>query len=246
MQNRAIGKLTGPLLVQPDQVRKLYLLVEEIRKSSSRADAYFSVGYRPATVFLADEQQYTVDTIDDIFLIENRTANPILKIRFAWPFDSERSVSATLSSEWFRGHAAEIEVTGSTQQNLITISEFTKILDVDPDLFIKAIRTPAWVLSLLVVFVFYLFTGSITVKNFEVILRVYHKDAFLLIMYSMLFWIIPVIVVSAIINWLVSRYLGRAIYYWGGGVQRYHNRRLMLIFVFWTIPLAAITKILIG
>ena len=72
------------------------------------------------------------------------------------------------------------------------------------------------------------------------------SDAGKAVGYILVFWIVPAIILFGVLTVIIDNVIGKAVFLCDGAESRYSNRRLILIFAFWTLPLAAITKLVVG
>ena len=79
MRNEASSVLRGPILVDQDQLKEAYALLEEHRNQNAGSSKGVGSEKLSIEIELWDEQKYTLDNPDDC-QIENRRKNPIIRI----------------------------------------------------------------------------------------------------------------------------------------------------------------------
>jgi hypothetical protein len=135
------------------------------------------------------------------------------------------------------------EVSGDVDDNLQSIRTFRSIFEKDKDLFLSAISLNPIVLALLITTCAHYVLGFFSKQSLADIASNFGNGGFIF-NYLTVLWVGPVIFISYGIRALISGWIGRAIFLWDSGEARYKNKRLLLLFPIYTVPLAVITKLI--
>jgi hypothetical protein len=231
--------------VHEEQLREAFALVDEMRLDDA-AQSKNSLIENPASirVELADGQKYTVDTPDDVLKLENKRRERITRVVIRSHTFSHRSATIRLGSyHWGTAEAAEIEVSGPVDKNRLTLSRFNNILDLEKDILLQILSMPIWLLALALTGTIHFTIGLFSQNNIAEIGRAFSSgNVGLLLAYATIFWVIPVFFLTTALHWMVGGWFGRAIFLWGGGKARYENKRKIMLFVVYTIPVAVLGK----
>lgn len=241
MLNRAVRRFRGPILVQPEQLNALFSIVDQVRSTEGlwkNDGVIIKVDY-------SDDESYTLDNPEDILRLKNRHRKYIKSIRFSWPFGSNNA-SIQVGGGWWRRSGAELEVQAPPTLSAKMIEEFEDVFGGGKDLFLGTLSLPSYLLAALYVLVLHLCVGLISTKAFIEIFKAFHKDSSIILYYLLNGWITPIILVELFIGLGRTRLIGNAVFYWGGGINRYKNHRAILVFLGAALPLAVLSARFFG
>lgn len=245
MKNEAKARLKGPLLINEEQLRKVYTLVDSMRKKDLKSSTKGSLTYAPTsiTIELKDDQKYIVDDIDDVFKIENRRNNAIFEISMRGSPFSTSKADITLNNYWFRPYGAEIRVSGDIEDNKKAVSEFYSILQRNNGVFISILSTNPLALSVTLVLIFNFLLGLLSYNNLYYIYHFAHNGEIAnILLYLLFFWIMPTLSINFIIQMAILRWIGRAIFTWDDGQANFEYKKTIISFFAYTLPVAVAGK----
>lgn len=247
MRNEASDQLAGPILVEENELRAAYALVEGIRLKNTDASTQGSPTATPSAIRieLADGQKYTVGTPDEALTLDNKRKGKIVRVVIeSWAFSKSKAVIRLGSTWWGFSTGAEIEVSGDVSDNRELLEEFRRIFDQDKDLLLQILSAPTLLLATILTFLLHLTLDLFSATNLSAIFtKVRAADIGFVLGYLSIFWGIPILIIQMIVQRIIGSWLGRAVFLWGGGKARYENRRKIILFLVYTIPVAVLGKL---